>query len=78
MLYEVYRSRDLIRRFGPELIIGTVPSIPTAFVAYLLSRVYGKPYVIDLRDAWPDLLDQSGKWNDGLGKRSVTVSYTHL
>lgn len=71
MLYEVYRSRDLIRKFGPELIIGTVPSIPTAFVAYLFSRVYGKPYVIDLRDAWPDLLDQSGTWNDGLGKRSV-------
>ena len=70
MLYEAYRSRDLIAEFSPQLLIGTVPSIPTAFVAYALSKVYKKPYVIDLRDAWPDLLDQSGKWNEGLGKRS--------
>ena len=70
MLYEAYRSRDLIAEFSPQLLIGTVPSIPTAFVAFALSKVYKKPYVIDLRDAWPDLLDQSGKWNEGLGKRS--------
>lgn len=71
MLYEAFRSRRYIAEFEPELIVGTVPSIPTAFVAFLLSRVYKRPYVIDLRDAWPDLLDQSDEWNSGLGKRSL-------
>ncbi|PLA10923.1 glycosyltransferase family 4 protein [Corynebacterium riegelii] len=75
MLYEAYRSRDLIEEFSPQLLIGTVPSIPTAFVTYTLSKMYKKPYVIDLRDAWPDLLDQSGKWNEGLGKRSVKEAF---
>lgn len=75
MLFEAYRSRDLIAEFSPQLLIGTVPSIPTAFVACTLSKVYKKPYVIDLRDAWPDLLDQSGKWNEGLGKRSAREAF---
>lgn len=71
MVAEMMRSRKTISQFGPDLIIGTVPAIPTALVAFLASKLYGKPYVIDLRDAWPDLLDQSSEWNRGLGRKSV-------
>lgn len=71
MVAEMMRSRKTISQFGPDLIIGTVPAIPTALVAFLASKLYGKAYVIDLRDAWPDLLDQSSEWNRGLGKKSI-------
>ncbi|PAT08268.1 glycosyltransferase family 4 protein [Corynebacterium hadale] len=70
MSLELVKSRETLTRFNPDLIVGTVPAIPTALVAFLASRVMRTPYAIDLRDAWPDLLDQSSEWNRGLGKKS--------
>lgn len=54
----------------PDVIIGTVPALPTAVVTFFASRVLRTPYVIDLRDAWPDLLSQSDQWNKSIGSRS--------
>ena len=54
----------------PDVIIGTVPALPTAVVTYFASKVLRAPYVIDLRDAWPDLLSQSDQWNRSVGSRS--------
>ena len=54
----------------PDVIIGTVPALPTAVVTYFASKVLRTPYVIDLRDAWPDLLSQSDQWNRSVGSRS--------
>lgn len=55
---------------GVELVIGTVPALPTAVISGLVARILGVPYVIDLRDAWPDLLQESTKWNSFSGKQS--------
>ncbi|MCZ9306434.1 glycosyltransferase family 4 protein [Corynebacterium sp. c8Ua_181] len=54
----------------PDVIIGTVPALPTAVVTYFASKVLRAPYIIDLRDAWPDLLSQSDQWNNSVGSRS--------
>lgn len=54
-----------------DVIIGTVPALPTAVVCYLAAKVFSKPYIIDLRDAWPDLLDEHRRWNEALGKKSI-------
>ena len=65
----------------PDVIIGTVPALPTAVVTYFASRVLRTPYVIDLRDAWPDLLSQSDQWNKSIGSRSfreLLLSYGPL
>lgn len=43
----------------PDVIIATVPAIPTLMVGFLVSRVRRVPFVVDLRDAWPDLLSES-------------------
>lgn len=51
-----------------DLIIGTVPALPTAVVTYLVARILRKPYIIDLRDAWPDLLREYRSWNDAIGQ----------
>lgn len=43
----------------PDIIIATVPAIPTLFVGYVTSRLRRVPLIVDLRDAWPDLLRES-------------------
>ncbi len=57
--------------YTPDLIIGTVPALPTAVVTAFASMRFKKPYVIDLRDAWPDLLRESSRWNKSTGKASI-------
>ena len=57
--------------FQPDLVIGTVPALPTAAATYIVSKMLHIPYIVDLRDAWPELLDYSAAWNDGTGKRSL-------
>lgn len=58
-------------RLSPHLIVGTVPALPTAFVTSIASRVLKTPFIIDLRDAWPELLDESRKWNESVGQISL-------
>lgn len=63
-------NRHEIVELQPDLVIGTVPAVPTTIAAYLCSKLLGIPYAIDLRDAWPDLLNDWTSWNVGVGKRS--------
>lgn len=66
----------LIRGLGcsetkPDVIVGTVPALPTAMVTYTAAKILRIPYVIDLRDAWPDLLQESHRWNESVGSVSL-------
>lgn len=51
----------------PNVVIGTVPAIPTAVAAYIVAKVWRSPLIIDLRDAWPELLETSDSWNAATG-----------
>ncbi|MGS2664836.1 glycosyltransferase [Corynebacterium glucuronolyticum] len=54
---------------GPEkadIIIGTVPAFPTALSTWALARARRVPYIIDLRSAWPDLLNYTDHWNESV------------
>mgnify|MGYP001940070529 CR=1 FL=1 len=53
-----------------DAVVGTVPALPTAVVSFLVARVFRVPYVIDLRDAWPDLMKEHRNWNRALEARS--------
>jgi glycosyltransferase involved in cell wall biosynthesis len=54
-------SRHLRRRGRrPSIVIGTVPGIPSMFAAWALARRFRATLVIEMRDAWPDLIDPSG------------------
>lgn len=56
MLAMQISHRGKIREYAPDLVIGTVPALPTSVVTMLTARIIGAPYIIDLRDAWPELL----------------------
>lgn len=51
----------------PSIVIGTVPAIPTAVASYVVAKIWKSPLVIDLRDAWPELLETSESWNAATG-----------
>ncbi|MDD7583071.1 glycosyltransferase family 4 protein [Corynebacterium sp. 32222D000AT] len=60
-----------VRKLRPDLVIGTVPALPTSAVTRLVAGIHRVPYVLDLRDAWPDLLRESRDWNSGTGRRTL-------
>lgn len=64
-------SSHQLRKLRPDLVIGTVPALPTSAVTRLVAGIHRVPYVIDLRDAWPDLLRESRDWNSGTGRRTL-------
>lgn len=66
------------RRDHFDLVIGTVPALPTAIVTRLAALLLRVPYIIDLRDAWPDLLRDSANWNRATGKRSLRARLASL
>lgn len=70
-LVTILRRPDGLRGYKPDLIIGTVPAIPTAMVVELIARQMKIPYLIDLRDAWPDLLENADGWNKSIGEVSL-------
>ncbi|MDK6239926.1 glycosyltransferase family 4 protein [Winkia sp. UMB10116] len=53
----------LCRKHHYDLLISTAPPIPNLFVQRLLADLFKIPTLIDLRDAWPDLLDYLGEGN---------------
>ncbi|MFD6177427.1 glycosyltransferase family 4 protein [Isoptericola sp. NPDC060282] len=53
----------------PDVVVGTVPGIPSMFAAWVLARVLRARLVIEMRDAWPDLIEPSGVLDT---RRSVT------
>ncbi|NWO08536.1 MAG: glycosyltransferase [Alteromonadaceae bacterium] len=64
-----FKRRELMR-LHPDLVIGTVPAVPTTGAALLCGKILRIPYAIDLRDAWPDLLNDWASWNVGVGNKS--------
>ncbi len=46
----------------PDVIVGSSPQLPTAYVAWLISSLVGARFVFEVRDLWPQvLIDMAGK-----------------
>ncbi|MCH8559442.1 glycosyltransferase family 4 protein [Nesterenkonia sp. DZ6] len=60
----------------PDLVIATVPALPTICAGWLVSRCRRVPLVVDMRDAWPELAREAGVKAGVLGKvmESAVVS----
>ncbi|MFC7457693.1 glycosyltransferase family 4 protein [Brachybacterium sp. GCM10030267] len=57
--------RRVRRRFAraasrPDVVIATAPAIPTLLVGHLLAARWRVPLVVEMRDAWPDLVTHVG------------------
>ncbi|MGG5751847.1 glycosyltransferase family 4 protein [Zafaria sp. Z1313] len=44
----------------PDLVVVTIPALPTILAGFLVSRLRRRPLVVEMRDAWPDLAVESG------------------
>jgi len=47
---------------APDLILASSPQLPAAFTCFWIARLTGIPFVLEVRDLWPQvLIDQGGK-----------------
>lgn len=44
---------------APDVVIATAPAIPTVAAGLALARRYRAPLVVEMRDAWPDLVSHT-------------------
>lgn len=56
-------SRRLRRSAPPDVVIGSTPHPFAALAAERLARRYDVPFVLDVRDIWPDALVELGGWS---------------
>jgi len=50
---------------APDLILASSPQLPAAFTCLWIARLSGIPFVLEVRDLWPQvLIDQGGKTPD--------------
>ena len=47
----------------PDIIVGSVPGLPTLPAALAVGGMLHRPVVVELRDAWPDLLLSAAQWS---------------
>lgn len=50
--------------WAPDVVIATVPSLAMAWAGGSAARAVRAPLVLDLRDAWPDLLVVAQEWDE--------------
>lgn len=69
---------DLHGKRRPDVLVVTIPGIPSVGAAAILKRALRVPLVVEMRDAWPDLVEASGMlgaagrrrgWRAGLTKQ---------
>lgn len=53
---------SVTRRWRPDIILTTAPPLPPVLVTCLIGRFRRIPYVVDLRDVWPDILAYMNEW----------------
>lgn len=70
-LDQVVTALDTIRiglsqfaRHRPDVIVSTVPAVPTAVAGLALGAALRRPVVLEMRDAWPDLIRYRDQWDD--------------
>jgi UDP-N-acetylglucosamine:LPS N-acetylglucosamine transferase len=59
---QLHRKKFIKKLFKPDVIIGSTPHIFSAFSAYYLSRRYKVPFILEVRDIWPDSLVDLGRF----------------
>lgn len=67
-----------LRADRPDVMVITVPALPTVVTGWVLSRLRRVPLIVEMRDAWPDLARESGVSVGVLSRlMEVLVTGTH-
>jgi len=62
----------------PDVVIATAPGIPSIAAGLVLSWTTRSPLVVEMRDAWPDLIAPSGIWGGRRrGWRAMVTRVVH-
>lgn len=73
----IRRALMLFSRRKPDVIITTAPGIPSIFVGRVLGKLWKRPVIVEMRDAWPDLVTHvPGLVQEG-GPRAVVKRLIH-
>lgn len=73
-------ARRLRGRNRPDVLIATAPGVPSIAAGFLLARCRPRrvPLVVEMRDAWPDLIAPSGMWGTRRrGWRATAIRGAH-
>lgn len=59
-----------VRVPGVDVVVASAPTAVTIPLGWLVARIRRRPFVLDLRDAWPELMDNWREWDDDGTARS--------
>ena len=68
------------KREPPDVIVGSTPTLFTAFIAYREARGRSVPFVLEVRDIWPQtLIDLGGyaRWHPGVAFLGILERYLY-
>jgi len=65
------------RGHRPDVIIATAPGIPTIIAGRVLGSLLGRPVVVEMRDAWPDLVTHTPGLAGERGVRGLVKRTIH-
>ena len=54
----------LRRRLAPDVVIVTAPALPSLVAGWMAKVVLQRPLIVEIRDAWPDLIAVADQWED--------------
>ncbi|GAA1155842.1 glycosyltransferase family 4 protein [Ornithinicoccus hortensis] len=63
------------RALDPDVVVATAPGLPTLLAARVVATTLRKPVVMELRDAWPDLLAAVNRWDGQEERRRARVKH---
>lgn len=55
-------AHQVIQHQRADIILATAPPLPSAYAASWVAWTRKIPYILDLRDVWPDLLQYMNEW----------------
>lgn len=61
--WQIQRKKFLKQLFVPDIVIGSSPHLFAAFSAEWLARRFKKPFILEIRDIWPDTLVDLGRFS---------------
>jgi len=56
----------------PDIVIGSSPQLLTGLAAYLIAKIRRIPFVLEIRDLWPESIAASGPTDNSLLLRALT------